>query len=91
MKAKIRNQYNQVPQLTRDTIWESDKNTIKHNTQEIQEVSHFLGCKEQQRQKWKGSTKEAPPWNGQQKQILEGLNMFNGTNLTLSSGVDQYT
>ena len=24
--AKIRNQYNQVPHLTRDTIWESDKN-----------------------------------------------------------------
>ena len=32
-KAKIRNQYNQVPHLTRDTIklWESDKNR-KHNT-----------------------------------------------------------
>ena len=24
-KAKIRNQYNQVPHLTQDTIWESDK------------------------------------------------------------------
>ena len=24
-KAKIRNQYNQEPQLTKDTIWESDK------------------------------------------------------------------
>ena len=26
-KAKIKNQYNQVPHLIRDTIWESDKNT----------------------------------------------------------------
>ena len=25
-KAKIRNRYNQVPHLTQDTIWESDKN-----------------------------------------------------------------
>ena len=29
--AKIRNQSNQVPQLTQDTTWESDKNTIKHH------------------------------------------------------------
>ena len=26
-KAKISNRYNQVPHLTRDTMWESDKNT----------------------------------------------------------------
>ena len=38
-KAKIRNQYNQVPHLTWDTIWESNKNTRKHHTQESQEVS----------------------------------------------------
>ena len=40
-KAKIRNRYNQVPHLTRDTIWESDKNTRKHHTQESQEVSAY--------------------------------------------------
>ena len=40
-KAKIRNQYNQVPHLTWDTIWESDKNSRKHHTQENQEVSPF--------------------------------------------------
>ena len=40
-KAKIRNRYNQVQHLTRDTIWESDKNTRKHHTQESQEVSPF--------------------------------------------------
>ena len=27
--AKIRNRYNQVPHLTQDTTWESDKNTTK--------------------------------------------------------------
>ena len=31
--AKIRNRYNQVPHLTQDTTWESDK-TIKHHKQE---------------------------------------------------------
>ena len=27
--------------LTQDTTWESNKNTIKHNKQESQEVTHF--------------------------------------------------
>ena len=44
-KAKIRNQYNQVPHLTQDTTWESDKNTKqkykKHHKQESQEISPF--------------------------------------------------
>ena len=31
--AKIRNHYNQVPHLTQDTAWESDKNKIKHHKQ----------------------------------------------------------
>ena len=38
----------------------------------------------------KGTTKEAPPWKCHQKS-LDGLNMFNGTNLTLCSDVDQDT
>ena len=33
-RAKTRNGYNQVPQPTRDTIWESDKIQKKHHTQE---------------------------------------------------------
>ena len=37
----------------------------------------------------KGSTKEATPWNGQQKKSLEGLIMFGGTNLTLIFDVNQ--
>ena len=40
-KAKIRNQYNQVPHLTKDTIWESDKSSRKHHIQESQEVNPF--------------------------------------------------
>ena len=40
-KAKIRVRYNQVPHLTQDTTWESDKNTRKHHKQESQEVSPF--------------------------------------------------
>ena len=31
--AKIRNQYNQVPHLTQDITWESDKITIRHHKQ----------------------------------------------------------
>ena len=38
--AKIRNQYNQVPHLTRDTIWESDKNARNHHAQGSQ--GHIL-------------------------------------------------
>ena len=32
--AKIRNRYNQLPHLTQDTTWESNKNTIKHHKEE---------------------------------------------------------
>ena len=38
--AKIRKRYNQVPHLTRDTTWESNKNTI-NITNKRQEVSPF--------------------------------------------------
>ena len=40
-KAKIRNQYNQVPHLTQDMVWENDKYTRKHHIQESQAVSPF--------------------------------------------------
>ena len=40
-KAENQNWYNQVPHLTKDTIWETDKNTSKHHIQESQEVSPF--------------------------------------------------
>ena len=38
--AKIRKRYNQVPHLTQDSTWESNKNTIKI-TNKSQEVSPF--------------------------------------------------
>ena len=39
----------------------------------------------------KRSTKGVSPWNGQLNILLEGLNRFNGANLTLNSDVDQDT
>ena len=40
-EVKIWNLYNQAPHQTQDTMYESDKNTIKHHKQESQEVSPF--------------------------------------------------
>ena len=40
-KVKIRNRYNQVPNLTQDKTWESGYNTRKHHIKESQEVSPF--------------------------------------------------
>ena len=48
--AKIRSQYNSVPHMTWDTIWECDTNTIKHNTQASQDISEQV-IKENE--KWK--------------------------------------
>ena len=39
--GKDRNRYNQASHLTRDTTLESNKTTIKHHTQESQDVSPF--------------------------------------------------
>ena len=84
--------------------WESDKLTVD-TTIESQEVSPFPAgdhkahinrraqrhSKHKTEQKYKRSTKEGPSWNGQQNILLEGLNWFNGANLTLNSDVDQDT
>ena len=40
-KAKIENRYNQVLHMTKDMVWECDKNTRKHHIQGSQEVSLF--------------------------------------------------
>ena len=40
-KAKIRKRYNQLPNLTQVTTWESDKNTRKHHIQDSEEDSPF--------------------------------------------------
>ena len=78
---------------------ESDNNTRKHNTQESKEVSpfpagdHMAALKEKTRQhnrdKKDPQKKHGPGMVS--KKILNGLNMFNGTHLSLNSDVDQDT
>ena len=84
--------------------WESDK-FIVDTTNESQEISPFPAgdhkahinrraqrqSKHRTEQKHKRSTKEVPPLNGQSNILLQGLNRFNGANLTLNSDVDQDT
>ena len=96
--ANLRNLYNQVPHLTRDTIWVSSKITRKHHTQESQEASSFPAGDH------KPARKQAGQYNNDKhntqiakrihkssalalsvKILLEGLNMPNGTNLTLAN------
>ena len=101
--AKIRNRYNQVPHLTQDTngkVTNSQKTpqtrakrsalSQQVTTKHIQTDAH-RHSKHKSEQKHKRSTKEVPPWNGQKNILLEGLNRFNGANLTLNSDVDQDT
>ena len=100
--AKITNRYNQVPHLTQDTNGKVTNSQLD-TTNESQEVSSFpagdhnahINRRSQRHSKHKTeknikrSTKEVPPWNGQKNVLLEGLNRFNGANLTLNSDVDQ--
>ena len=94
----IRYRYNQVPHLTQDTNGKVTNSQLD-TTNESQEVSPFPAgdhkayinrhaqrhSKHKTEQKHKRSTKEVPPWNGQLNILLEGLNRFNGANLTLNS------
>ena len=100
-KAKIRNQYNQVPQLTQITTWESDKSIRKRNIQESQEVSLFPAG--DQMLKWTDKkawqTLKINNKNDPQKKwclgtvntiiFTGGLKLVYGINLTLISDVDQ--
>ena len=61
--ASIRNRYNQVPHLTKDTNGKVTNSQLD-TTNESQEVSPFPAEKKQHK-KHKRSTKEVPPWNGQ--------------------------
>ena len=76
--AKIRNRYNQVPDLTQDTNGKVTNSQLD-TTNESQEVSPFPSGdhkahinrraqrhdKHKTEQKHKRSTKEVPPWNSQ--------------------------
>ena len=102
--AKIRNRYNQVPNLNQDTNGKVTNSQLD-TTNESQEVRPFPAgdhkvhinrraqrhSKHKTEQKRKRSKKEVPPWNGQQNILLEAFNRFNGANLTLNSDVDQDT
>ena len=102
--AKIRNRYNQVTHQTQDTNGKVTNSQLD-TTNDSQEVSPFPAgdqrahinrrsqrySKHKTEQKHKISIKEVPPWNGQKYILLEGLNQFNGANLTLNSDVDQDT
>ena len=105
-KAKIMKRYNQVPHLTQSTIWKSDKNTRKQHTEESQEVSHFTAgdykaawnrhdsmTKTHTKHNCitKRAHKRSTALQRSIRKLLEGLNIFDGTSLTLISGVDQDT
>ena len=78
--AKIRNRYNQVTHLTRDTNGKVTNSQLE-TTNESQEVGPFPAgdhkayinrraqrhSKHKTDKKHKRSTKEVPPWNGQYK------------------------
>ena len=98
-KAEIRTRYNQVPHLTQDTTWESNKNTKKKHHQQEQRGQPFPASdhkaamnrrKSMRNIRHKKHIKEVPSWNGQYI-LLEGLNRFQGANPTLSPDVDQDT
>ena len=101
--AKIRNQYNQVPHLTKDTTRESNKTTI-NITNKSQEVSPFPAGDHKaamNRRKSMKKKQDINNTNDPQKKyriemvskttLLEGLNRFHDANLTLSSDMDQDT
>ena len=70
-ESKVWNRYNQVPDLTQDTLWESDKYTKtldigEPRSQQVTTMLHDTDKTIMQRQTHKKrSTKEIPPWNGQ--------------------------
>ena len=88
--------------LMQDNVWESDKNTRKHHKQESQAASLTqqmtsrlretdTTVRQTQAQITNYIHKESTALERSVRKLLEGLNMFHGTNLTLKSGVDQET
>ena len=87
-----------MPHLIQNPIAESDLNTIKHLKQESQEVSRFqagdhkAAWNKQDSMPLNTNSKNDPQKKHRLgtvfKKITGGLNMFDGTNLTLISDVD---
>ena len=80
--ANVRNQYNQVPHLTQDTTWESNKNTINITNKSL-EVTPFQQVTT--RQQWTDEIAHKNTNDPQKKYrlgtvsesiLLEGLNRF---------------
>ena len=94
--AKIRNQYNQVPHLTQDTIGKVT-NLQFDTTNESQEVSPFPAG-DHKAQRNRHATQDRKNINDPQKKhrsvkniLLEGFNRTHGANLSLNSELDQVT
>ena len=92
------NLYNQIRHLTQDTIWKSSKNTRKYHLQKSQDVSIFLagdhnaaknGQDRHETQITKLIHKRSTALEHSVKNLLEGLNMFDGANRNLISEVDK--
>ena len=85
--AKIRSRYNQVPHLTQDTTWESDKTqlNITNKSQELamnrREI--MINTNDPQIKYRLGTVSKTI--------LLEGLKQFHGANLALNPDVDQDT
>ena len=97
--AKIRYRYNQVPHLTQGTNGKVTNSQLDI-TNESQEVSPFpagdhkatINRRAQKHNKHMTETQKKYRLGTVSKNILlEGINRFKGTNLTLSSDVDQDT
>ena len=91
-KAKTRNRCDLIPHLTKDTILDSDKSTRKHHKQESQEVSPFPAGDHKAARNIQDSManyKRIHKRSRSVRKLLEGFNMFDGTNLTLISDVGQ--
>ena len=89
----IRKRYNQVPNLTQDTTWESNKNTINitNKSQGVRQWTDAKAWETQDTQNTNDPQKKHRFWTVSKNILLKGLNRFQCANLTLSSDVDQDT
>ena len=101
----IRNRHNQVPDMTQDIVWKSDKNTRRHHTHESQEISPFRAGDHKAARNTKYTTTKTTMKHKNKndsiqkkhrlgtvsKTLLGSFNMLNGTNLVLKSDVEQDT
>ena len=98
-RANIRNRCNQVPHLTQDITWESDKHTIGDLKRETKYQPCFpagdhktsINRRARNHNKHKTEIPQMIHKRSVKTILLEGFNRFHGANLTFISGVDQDT